>query len=41
MKSFQEVVDMGINNKILSDKIYDSEPVKDMTDRSAQITAAN
>ena len=41
MKCFQELKDTYLNNKIISDEIYDGEPVKDMTDCATRITAVN
>ena len=41
MKDFKEVIDTDFNNEIISDEIYDGEPVKGMNKRATHITSAN
>ena len=41
MKDFRELIDMVLNDEIISDEIYDGESVKDITDRATLITAEN
>ena len=41
MKDFKEVIDTDFNDKIMSDEIFDGEPVKDMNYRATHITDTN
>ena len=40
-KGFQEVIDMDLNNEIISDNIYDGEPARDMTEHTTLIPSPN